>query len=119
MSNGLYPGVTDPPIKEPVYKAESKVRLFLELNAESVSMAVSIYIRHKISQLVQERKYDDKTQDTILLNHLSLECKEHFSLGDLGLSESTESQAKKCSCQMKEFPLGLDSLYERMIAQNW
>src|SRR5207248_2000523 len=38
-----------------------KVRLCLELNAESVSRAVSIYIEYKVLQLAQQKKYDDKT----------------------------------------------------------
>ena len=50
-----------PPIEEQLDKAGSKARLCLELNADSVSMAVSIYIRHKVHQLAQEKEYDDKT----------------------------------------------------------
>jgi hypothetical protein len=66
-----------PPIEEQLDKAGSKVRLCLELNAESVSAAVSIYIRHKVSQLAQEKKYDDKTRDAVL-DHLSLNANNTF-----------------------------------------
>jgi hypothetical protein len=58
-----------PPIKERLDKAGNKMTLCLELNAESVSAAVSIYIRHKVHQLAQEKKYDDKTRDAVL-DHL-------------------------------------------------
>ena len=37
-----------PPLEEQLNKAGSQVRLCLELNAESVSAAVSIYIQHKV-----------------------------------------------------------------------
>jgi hypothetical protein len=45
------------------------VRLCLELNAESVSTAVSIYIQYKVLRLAQQKKYDDKTRDAVL-DHL-------------------------------------------------
>jgi len=37
-------------------------RLSLELNAESVSAAVGVFIQHKVLQLAQEKKYDGKTR---------------------------------------------------------
>ena len=40
-----------PPIKERLDEAESKVRLYLELNTGSISTAVNIYIEHKVCQL--------------------------------------------------------------------
>ena len=58
-----------PDIEERLERAGHKVRLCLELNAESVSAAVNIYIRYKVPQLAQRRKYDDKTRDAVL-DHL-------------------------------------------------
>jgi len=58
-----------PDIEERLERAGYKVRLCLELNAESVSTAVSIYIQHKALQLAQRKKYDNKTRDAVL-DHL-------------------------------------------------
>ncbi|OCK75794.1 beta transducin-like protein HET-D2Y [Lepidopterella palustris CBS 459.81] len=60
-----------PPIEERLDRAGSTVSLCLELNAESISTAVSIFIRHKVRQLTQEKKYDDKTQEAVLEHLLS------------------------------------------------
>ena len=49
-----------PDIVERLESAGHKVRLCLELNAESVSTAVSIYIQHKVLQLADKKKYDDR-----------------------------------------------------------
>jgi hypothetical protein len=47
-----------PGIKEQLEQAGHKVRLSLELNAESVSAAVGVFIQHKVSQLAQQKRYD-------------------------------------------------------------
>jgi archaellum biogenesis ATPase FlaH len=49
-----------PEIKAELGRAKQKIPLSLELNAESVSAAVSVFIQHKVSQLAQEQKYDKK-----------------------------------------------------------
>jgi hypothetical protein len=60
-----------PDIEERLEKAGHKAKLCLELNAESVSTAVRIFIQQKVLQLAQQKNYDDKTQDAVL-EHLSL-----------------------------------------------
>jgi hypothetical protein len=55
-----------PNIKERLEQAGDKVRISLELNAESVSTAVRSYIRHKVSWLAQDKKYSDETKRTVL-----------------------------------------------------
>jgi len=66
-----------PNIEERLERAGHKVRLCLELNAESISAAVNIYIRYKVPQLAQRRKYDDKTRDAVL-DHLFLNANNTF-----------------------------------------
>jgi hypothetical protein len=51
--------------------------LSLELNAESVSAAVSIFIRHKVLELGQRKEYNNKIRDAVL-NHLSLNANGTF-----------------------------------------
>ena len=58
-------------------EAGHKVRLCLELNAESISTAVSIYIRYKVFQLARRKKYDHTMQDAVL-GHLSLHANNTF-----------------------------------------
>src|SRR5436309_2258025 len=64
-------------IDRQINKARSKVRLCLELNEQSVSTAVSIYIQHKVCQLAQEKKYDDRIRD-IVLEYLSSNANDTF-----------------------------------------
>jgi hypothetical protein len=66
-----------PDIEEWLERAGHKVRLCLELNAESVSTAASIYIQHKVLQLAQQKRYDDKTRDAVL-GHLSSNANNTF-----------------------------------------
>ncbi|PVH90269.1 NACHT-domain-containing protein, partial [Periconia macrospinosa] len=54
-----------PDIEERLERAGHKVRLSLELNAESVSKAVSIFIEQKVSQLAQQKRYNERTQDAV------------------------------------------------------
>ncbi|KIW24860.1 uncharacterized protein PV07_10547 [Cladophialophora immunda] len=105
-----------PPIEERLDKAESKVRLCLELNSESISAAVKIYIEHKVCQLTQEKKYDDKTRDAVI-EHMSSNANDTFLWVAL-VCQSLESVPRwNVRAKLKTFPPGLDSLYQRMMGQ--
>jgi hypothetical protein len=105
-----------PPVEEQLDKAESKVRLCLELNAESVSAAVHIYIEHKVRQLTQGKKYDDKTRDAVI-EHLSSNANDTFLWVAL-VCQSLESIPRwNVGTKLKTFPPRLDSLYQRMMGQ--
>jgi hypothetical protein len=105
-----------PPIEEQLDKAGSKVRLCLELNADSVSAAVSIYIGHKVRQLAQEKKYDDKTRDAVL-DHLSSNANDTFLWVALVCQSLEMIPRWNVRAKLDTFPPGLDSLYERMMGQ--
>jgi len=64
-------------IEEGLDKVGRKARLSLELNAQSVSSAVSSFIRHKVFQLAESKTYDEKTRDT-LLGHLCSNINDTF-----------------------------------------
>lgn len=64
-------------IEERLDKVGHKVTLSLELNAQSVSSAVSSFIRHKVFQLAESKTYDDKTRDAVL-EHLSSNANDTF-----------------------------------------
>ena len=55
-----------PEIEEQLEQAGHKARLSLELNAESVSAAVGVFIQHKVTQLAAQKNYDQQMQDTVL-----------------------------------------------------
>ena len=105
-----------PPIEEQLNKAGSKVRLCLELNAESVSAAVSIYIQHKVCQLAQDKKYDDRTRDAVL-EHLSSNANDTFLWVALVCQNLKNIPRGRIRARLSSFPPGLDSLYERMMKQ--
>jgi NACHT domain/Heterokaryon incompatibility protein (HET) len=105
-----------PPIEERLDKAGSKVRLCLELNPESVSAAVSIYIRHKLHQLAQEKKYDDMARNAVL-DHLFSNADNTFLWVALVYENLQKVKPWNVLARLNEFPPGLDSLYGRMMEQ--
>jgi hypothetical protein len=105
-----------PDIEEQLERAGHRVRLCLELNAESVSTAVSIYIRHKVLQLAQRKKYDGKTRDAVL-DHLFLNANNTFLWVALVCQNLEKIPRWKTLAKLSAFPSGLDSLYERMVEQ--
>lgn len=66
-----------PDIEERLENARHKISLRLELNAESISVAVCKYIQHKAHQLTEQKKYNDKLQDAVL-NYLFLNANDTF-----------------------------------------
>ncbi|KAH7124436.1 hypothetical protein EDB81DRAFT_699461 [Dactylonectria macrodidyma] len=52
-------------IKEKMGNIKQKVRLYLELNKDSISMAVDTYIAYKVDRLACHKKYDKETRDTV------------------------------------------------------
>lgn len=64
-------------IEELLEGAGNKMTLSLKLNAESISAAVRVYIKDKVRQLTQRKKYNTKTQDAVL-GHLLLNANDTF-----------------------------------------
>ena len=105
-----------PDIEERLEMAGHKVRLCLELNAGSVSTAVSIYIQHKVLQLAQRKKYDDKTRDAVL-DHMFSNANNTFLWVALVCQNLEKIQRWETCAKLNAFPPGLNSLYERMVEQ--
>lgn len=105
-----------PNIEERLEVAGRKVNLCLELNRESVSTAVGSFIQHKVSQLVDRKRYDDKTRDAVL-SYLSLHADGTFLWVALVCQNLEKISRRNAVAKLSTFPPGLDSLYERMIAQ--
>jgi hypothetical protein len=96
--------------------AGRKVRLCLELNPECVSTAVGSFIQYKVSQLAEGKKYDDKTRDAVL-DYLSSHADGTFLWIALVCQNLEKIPRRKAVAKLSMFPPGLNSLYERMIAQ--
>jgi hypothetical protein len=105
-----------PDIEERLERTGHKVRLCLELNAESISTAVGTYIQYKVLQLAQQKKYDDKTRDTVL-DHLFSNANNTFLWVALVCQNLEKIPRWKTLVKLNAFPPGLDSLYKRMVEQ--
>jgi hypothetical protein len=105
-----------PNIEERLETAEQKVRLCLELNAESISTAVSTYIRDKVLSLAQLKNYDDETRDAVR-DHLSSNANGTFLWVALVCQNLEKIPRLNTLTELNAFPAGLDPLYRRMMEQ--
>jgi hypothetical protein len=103
-------------IEERLEMAGQKVRLCLELNSESVAAAVSSFIKYKVLQLAQWKKYNDKMRDAVL-HHLSFNADDTFLWVALVCQSLKETPRYNTLAKLNAFPPGLDSVYERMMQQ--
>ena len=103
-----------PNIEERLYTATQTVRLSLELNKESISAAVRIYIRNKIQQLAGRKNYSPETKEEIL-RYLSSNACDTFLWVALVCQRLAAVPLLKVLAALKSFPPGLDSLYQRMM----
>jgi hypothetical protein len=105
-----------PDIEERLERAGHKVRLCLELNTESISIAVGIYIRHKTLQLAKLKKYENKTRAAVL-QYLASNANDTFLWVALVCQNLEKTSRWNILAKLNTFPPGLDSLYERMMKQ--
>ncbi|KAF5230264.1 hypothetical protein FAUST_9885 [Fusarium austroamericanum] len=103
-----------PDIEEKLDNAKRKVRLHLELNKDSISKAVRIYIRHKVNRLAEQKKYDRQTRDTVE-QHLASSANDTFLWVALVCQELEKTEAWEVLDTLKTIPAGLNDLYDRMI----
>ncbi|KAL5374449.1 hypothetical protein DPSP01_011902 [Paraphaeosphaeria sporulosa] len=103
-----------PEIEQQLATVGHGVGLSLEVNAESVSTAVDIFIQQKVIHLSQRNKYDDTTKK-VVQHHLSSNADGTFlwvALVCQGLKAVPKRHVRK---KLSAFPAGLDSLYEQMV----
>ncbi|KAF1959412.1 WD40 repeat-like protein [Byssothecium circinans] len=103
-----------PNIEERLERAGHKVRLSLELNAESVSKAVSIFIKQKVSQLARQKKYNERTRDAVRA-HLASNANDTFLWVALVCQDLEVTSKWSVLKKLNLFPPGLDSLYGWMM----
>jgi hypothetical protein len=105
-----------PDIEERLDLVRQRVRLSLELNEESVSVAVKTYIEQKVYQLVKLKQYDKNLEDTVR-DHLSSNARGTFLWVALVCERLKAIRRSKTLAALNAFPPGLDELYDRMITQ--
>jgi hypothetical protein len=111
VSSRNWPGIT-----EQLERAGRKVMLSLELNAESVSAAVKVFIQHKVSQLAELKKYDAPTYNAVLAR-LTLNANDTFLWVALVCQDLQATAKRNVLNKLDLFPPGLDALYKRMMEQ--
>ncbi|EGX46325.1 hypothetical protein AOL_s00110g149 [Orbilia oligospora ATCC 24927] len=99
-------------IEKVLNTAAQGINLSLELNADSISTAVTAYIQHKVDKLGYRSKLRDTVSQYLLANAQStflwvaLVCQELQNVPQLRVQK-----------KLQEFPPGLDMLYRRMVEQ--
>ncbi|KXX82867.1 Vegetative incompatibility protein HET-E-1 [Madurella mycetomatis] len=105
-----------PDIEETLDLTTQKVRLCLELNEDSISTAVGIYISNKVDQLARAKKCNDDTRDAIQ-RHLSANANDTFLWVALVCQNLKKVRPWNILTELNKFPPGLDPLYQRMMDQ--
>lgn len=101
-------------IEESLDTADQKVRLCLELNENSISKAVTIYIHYKVQVLAKQKKFDQELLEAVRC-HLLTNAHGTFLWVALVCEELKKSKARNTRKLLNAFPAGLDPLYERMM----
>lgn len=107
-----------PSIKERLDTITQAAPISLELNEISVSNAVLQFIQHKVNQLAEAKKYNDKLRDDVY-GHLSSNSQGTFLWVALVCEALARPEVSRRHVlkKLKKFPPGLDALYGRMIDQ--
>jgi hypothetical protein len=105
-----------PDIEARLERAGHKVRLSLELNAESVAAAVAAFIRQHVDKLAQENGYREEVRCAVL-DHLTTNANDTFLWVALVCQELKRTANRHVLKKLVVFPRGLDELYKRMMQQ--
>lgn len=105
-----------PSIEERLAKVSQRVRLSLELNADSVSAAVSVFIQQKVHQLARDKNYDNKTKEAVQ-HHFSSNADGTFLWVALVYQNLSDVPKRNVIRKLNAFPPGLDLLYKQMMQQ--
>ncbi|KAK6608443.1 NACHT and WD40 domain protein [Botrytis cinerea] len=104
-----------PEIEEQLQRAERGTGLSLELNNESVSAAIELYIREKVEYLSKIKNYTGKRHHDVE-RYLIKNASGTFLWVAL-VCQDLENARLPMPLELHNFPPGLDSLYHRMLQQ--
>jgi hypothetical protein len=105
-----------PDIGAQLERAGHKANLSLELNAQSVAAAVSVFIQKKVDHLAQEKQYKADVRFAVL-QHLRSNANDTFLWVALVCQDLETTPKWNVMKRLALFPPGLDSLYKRMMDQ--
>jgi hypothetical protein len=105
-----------PDIEAQLERAGHKVKLSLELNAQSVAAAVEVFIQRKVDQLAREKQYKPEVRHAVL-QHLRSNADNTFLWVALVCQDLQTTPEWNVVNRLALFPPGLDSLYRRMMDQ--
>jgi hypothetical protein len=105
-----------PDIEAQLERAGHKVKLSLELNAQSVAAAVDVFIQRKVDELAQEKRYKAEVRHAVL-QHLRLNANNTFLWVALVCQDLKTTPKWNVLKKLALFPPKLDSLYKRMMDQ--
>jgi hypothetical protein len=105
-----------PEIEKRLQNATQGVPLSLELNAESVSEAVQIFIQHKVSLLARDGEYDEATRCDVY-DYLSENASGTFLWVALVCQELATVPSIFVREALYDFPSDLEALYQRMMTK--
>ncbi|KAF1940080.1 hypothetical protein EJ02DRAFT_407262 [Clathrospora elynae] len=105
-----------PDIEVQLERAGHKVKLSLELNAQSVAAAVNVFIQQKVDQLAQEKRYKAEVRHAVL-QHLRSNANDTFLWVALVCQDLRTTPKWNVVERLALFPPGLDSFYKRMMDQ--
>ncbi|CAG8945733.1 unnamed protein product [Penicillium salamii] len=101
-------------IEQSLDTADGKIRLCLELNENSISEAVTIYIHHKVQILAKLKKFDEELLEAVRC-HLLSNAHGTFLWVALVCEQLKKGKARNANKLLNTFPAGLNPLYERMM----
>ncbi|KAL3587605.1 hypothetical protein FPOAC2_13502 [Fusarium poae] len=106
------------PLIEVQFRGSEDVRVPLELNKDSISQAVRMFIEDKVKQLAQQKRYTPELKDDVR-NELLSKANDTFLWVALVCKELARPEVKPRNTitKLKSIPGGLDELYQRMLEQ--
>ncbi|KAK4905123.1 hypothetical protein LTR49_025551 [Elasticomyces elasticus] len=102
-----------PSIKEQIAIVDDHDEVSLELNADAVSRAVRVFIKHRVLQLSSQKHYSKELQSTVL-RHLYTNAKDTFLWVALSYQYLSKVPVWDTVSKLKRLPPGLDDLYVQM-----
>ncbi|KAK5682876.1 hypothetical protein LTR17_027328, partial [Elasticomyces elasticus] len=105
-----------PSIKEQMASVDDHDEVSLELNADAVSRAVRVFIKHRVLQLSTQKSYSKDLQSTVL-HHLYTNAKDTFLWVALSCQYLSKVPVWDTLSKLERLPPGLDTLYMQMWGQ--
>ncbi|KAJ6201663.1 vegetative incompatibility protein HET-E-1 [Bipolaris maydis] len=105
-----------PDIEAQLEGVGNKIKLSLELNADSIATAVGAFIEQKVNILATKKQYTRGLQLEVL-QHLTSNANDTFLWVALVCQNLEKTPTRHVRKKLNQFPPGLDALYERMVSQ--